>query len=91
MYRYLSAFSHGSDPSAHLFLNKGTKIPVLKLLPGSDELHRVMPMACVTFLTMAAEFDGRLGLKHEAELNALTTRSVALAKGQAGKARGRKK
>ena len=80
MYRYLSAFSHGSDPHAHMFLHRDGTTPVLKLLPGSDELDRAISMACVHLLAMAERFDDRLGLGHAEKLNALTDKSLAMAK-----------
>ena len=85
MYRYLSAFSHGSDSSAHMFLPEGTDTPVLKLLPGTDELDRVLPMACLHLLAMAERFDQRLGLGIEKDIKTLTDRSLALAKSRAAK------
>jgi hypothetical protein len=83
MYRYLSAFSHGSDSSAHIFMANDAATPVLKLLPGTDELDRVLPMACMHLLAMAERFNQRLGLELEDDIKALTDRSLALAKSRA--------
>lgn len=83
MYRYTSAFSHVSDPSKHLFLPKGTDVPALKLLPGGDELDRVIPMACIHLLSMAEQFGARLGLGIEEHVKVLNDRSLALAKHRA--------
>jgi Family of unknown function (DUF5677) len=83
MYRYLSAFSHGSDANAHLFVSKVTGAPVLKLLPGSEELDRVPPMACMLLLVMSGRFDERLGLGNEQHIKALKDKSAAHARTRA--------
>lgn len=82
MYRYVSAFSHGSDANAHMFLQPGTNTPVFKLLPGTDELDRVLPMACLLLLAMAGRFGERLGLGIETEVKALNDQILAAAKSQ---------
>jgi hypothetical protein len=85
MYRYLSAFSHGSDVNAHVFQPEETTTPVFKVLPGTDELGRVIPMACIHMLAMAGRFDGRLGLGCDKEINALRDKSRAFVKSNAAK------
>lgn len=82
LYRQTSAFSHGSDANAHLFQNPVTGNPGVKLLPGFDELHKVIPMACVLVLEMATRLISRLGMK-QTDLDRakeLSRRSLDLAK-----------
>lgn len=85
MYRRLSAFSHGSDPSAHMFITRGAQIPTVKLLPGTDELDRVLPMACMHLLAMVRRFGDRLGLGIESDIEALMKKSLAFAKARTAK------
>ncbi len=80
MYRKLSSFSHGSDLDDHMFTIKGADTPVVKVLPGSDELERVLPMSCTLLLAMCSRFDYRLGLGIADRTEQLKKRAVALAK-----------
>jgi hypothetical protein len=83
MYRYLSAFSHGSDVTAHILRHPRTGSPVFKLLPGTDELNRVIPMACALLVAMMNRLSRRLGLGLESQVKALDDKIAAFTKRRA--------
>ena len=62
MYRYTSAFAHGSDVSAHFFVKKQDGIPTLKIAPGDDEVEAVLNSSIALLGVILESANERLGL-----------------------------
>lgn len=86
MYRHLCTFSHGSDVSAHVFGHPSTGQPVLKLLPGTDELDKVCTLGPTILLQMVKALDKRSGQPERQPIEEFNTRAVDLAKRRKGRA-----
>jgi hypothetical protein len=77
MYRMLSAFSHGSDASAHMFAGAKADDIAFKLLPGPEELSSVLPMSRMLLLMMFRVLSDRAGLGLSDQAKALEQKTMA--------------
>lgn len=73
MYRYTSAFAHGSDASAHFFVTHAEDVPTLKLSPGDDQVRAVLVSSMALMAKIVETVNEVLGLGEEAVVERINT------------------
>ena len=87
MYRYTSAFAHGSDVNAHFFVRKESDVPTLKLAPGGDQIQPVLSSSISLLHDIAARLNETLGLGDDAAVERIAAEVLPQGRKYQGQAR----